>query len=111
MTEAGGTRLVHELSQYSQIPLSEIHKPLGSVQAVFLDNYAVHSIGAPVAAQLWQIAGVCFHREPCASLRARKPDNCEDLGADQISVSAPPLGCVQRKQKVHALSQGGGLIS
>ena len=111
MTEAGGTRSVDELSQYSQIALSEIHKTLGSVQAVFLNHYAVHSVAVPVGAQLWQIAGVRFHREPCASLRTRKPDNCADLGADQISVAAPPLGCVQRKQKLHALSQGNGLIS
>ena len=52
MTEAGVARSVDDLSQYSQIPLSEIHKTLGSVQAVFLNHYAVHSVAVPVGATL-----------------------------------------------------------
>ncbi len=98
MTEAGITRL-HELSQYSQITLSKIHQHGGLVQAVLLEYYAVYSIAVPVGAQLWQIAGVRFHRKPCARLLTRKPQHCEDLGGDQISVAASPLRCVHRKQK------------
>jgi hypothetical protein len=111
VTEAGETRRVHELSQYSQIPLSKIHQHLGSVLAALLENYAVYSVAMPVGAQLLQFAGVRFRRKPCVRLRTGKPQTNEDLGGDQISVAAPPLGCVHRKQKQHTLSQCYGLIS
>ena len=111
VTEAGETRRVHELPQYPQIPLSKIHQHLGSVQAVFLENYAVYSFAVLVGAQLLQFAGVRFCRKPCVRLRTLKPQNCEDLGGDQISVTAPPLGCIHRKQKQHTLGQCYGLIS
>ncbi len=106
MTEAGETRRVHELSQYPQISLN-----LGSVQAVILENYAVHRVAVPVGAQLSQFAGVRFRRKPCVRLRTLKPQNREDLGGDQVCVAAPPLGCVHRKQKQHTLSQCYGVIS
>jgi hypothetical protein len=111
VTEAGETSRVYELSQYSQIPLSKIHQPLRLVQAFFLEYYAVYSVAVPVGAHMWQIAGVRFHRKLCASLRTRQPQNCEDLGGDQISVAVPPLGCGHRKQKQHTLGQFDGLIS
>ena len=63
VTEAGETSRVHELSQYSQIPLSKIHQPLRLVQAFFLEYYAVYSVAVPVGAHMWQIAGVRFHRK------------------------------------------------
>ncbi len=105
MTEAGVIRRVHELSQYSQIPLSKIHQYLGSVQAVFLENYAIYCVAVPVGAQLLQFAVVRFRRKPCVRLRTVKPQTYEDLGGDQISVAAPPLGCVHREQKQHTFSQ------
>ncbi len=111
MTEAGETRRVHELSQYPQISLSKIHQNLGSVQAVFLEQYAVHRVAVLVGAQLLQIAGMRFRRKPCVRLRTLKPQNCEDLGGDQVCVAAPPLGCIHRKQKQHTLSQCYGVIS
>lgn len=111
MTEAGEARSAHELSQNSEISLSKIHQHLGSVLAALLENYAVYSVAVPVGAHMWQIAGVRFHRKLCASLRTRQPQNCEDLGGDQISVAVPPLGCGHRKQKQHTLGQFDGLIS
>ena len=111
MTEPGGPGSVHELSQYTQISLSKIHQNPGSVQAVFLEQYAVHRVAVPVGAQLLQIAGVRFRRKPCVSLRTLKPQNCEDLGGDQVCVAAPPLECVHRKQKPHTLSECYGVIS
>ena len=82
VTESGQTGSADELSQNSEIPLSKIHYHLGSVQAVFLEDYAVHRVAVPVGAQLWQIAGARFHGKLCARLRTRKQLNCEDLGRD-----------------------------
>ena len=80
VTEAGETRRFNELSPNSEISLSKIHQHLGSVQALFLENHAVHSVSMPVRAQLWQNASTRFHWKLCARLLTRKQQNCEDLG-------------------------------